>query len=313
MNPQLNAVVHVSADSAREQALEADRALANGQILEPLHGVPITFKDSFDTAGVVTIWGTPGQAEHIPSSDATVVARMKAAGAIPVGKTNTPELILSFVTDNPIHGRTNNTYRLSHTPGGSSGGPAAVIAASGSPLDLGSDTGGSIRVPAHSCGIAGLKPTARRVPRTGHAVPPGGPVDSFTQIGPMTRYVEDLALVLQLVVGTDGRYPAIVPFPVPDHAEVDVSALRGIFYRGTELWPPTPETVVRLQQAVDALSAVGVMVGERSPPGIEEAFEIHDGLLVADGGLGSSFSWNRPKLLSVKRPSVGRWTLTAHT
>ena len=194
VNPQLNAVVQLAAHTAQEQARKADAALARGEIGGPLHGVPITVKDSFDTAGMVSTWGTPGRAGYVPAQDATAVARLKAAGAIVLGKTNTPEFTYSYETDNPVYGLTHNPYDLEYSPGGSSGGAAAIVACGGSPLDVGSDTGGSIRLPAHFCGIAGIKPTSGRVPRTGHAIAFGGLLDAFTQVGPLARYVEDLAL-----------------------------------------------------------------------------------------------------------------------
>src|SRR5206468_535876 len=168
------------------------------------------------TAGVRSTGGTQGRATFIPQQDATVVARLRSAGAVLLGKTNTPELTLSFETDCPLFGRTSNPYDLTRSSGGSSGGAAAIIAAGGSPLDLGSDTGGSIRVPSHMCGIAGIRPTSGRVPRTGHIIPPGGMLDSLTTIGPMARFVDDLILTLPLVAGVDWRDPAIVPAPLYD-------------------------------------------------------------------------------------------------
>jgi amidase len=160
----------------------------------------MTVKDSLDTAGMISSGGTTGRRSFVPAQDATVVARMRAAGAIVLGKTNTPELTLSIETDNLIYGRTNNPYDVSRTPGGSSGGAAAIIAAGGSPLDLGSDTGGSIRQPAHFCGVAGIKPTSGRVPRTGHIISfDVGALEMFTQIGPVARFVEDLTLTLPII------------------------------------------------------------------------------------------------------------------
>ena len=184
VNPKLNAVIELCTERALVEAKQADAAQAKGQIRGPLHGVPMTIKDSFDTAGVVSTGGTLGRKMYIPARDATVVARLREAGAILLGKTNTPELTLSFVTQNLIHGQTRNPYNLDHQPSGSSGGAAAIIAAGGAPFDIGSDYAGSIRAPAHACGIAGLKPTAGRVPRTGHIVGYGGPFDSWQQIGP---------------------------------------------------------------------------------------------------------------------------------
>ena len=202
VNPTLNAVVQLCADRARDEAAEADAAIARGDELGPLHGAPITLKDSHDTEGVITTGGTLGRKEFVPESDSTVTARLRAAGAILMGKTNTPELTLSGETDNLIYGQTRNPFNPERTPGGSSGGAGAIVSSGGSPLDLGSDTGGSIRLPSHFSGICGIKPTAGRVPRTGHIVPWGmGALDAWTTIGPMCRYVEDLVLSLPIISG----------------------------------------------------------------------------------------------------------------
>jgi amidase len=158
-NHRLNAVVQIAADVARVQAKEADQAIARGHNWGPLHGVPVTIKDGWETKGIISSAGTAGRASFVPEEDATVVARVRAAGAIVLGKTNVPELSLSNETDNSVYGRTNNPYDLSRTPGGSGGGQAAIIAVGGSPLDIGCDAGGSIRLPSHFCGIAGIKPT----------------------------------------------------------------------------------------------------------------------------------------------------------
>ena len=202
VNPQLNAVVQLASERALTEARAADAALARGESHGPLHGVPMTIKDSLDTEGVVSTGGTKGRAAFVPERDATVVSRLRAAGAILLGKTNTPELTLSFETNNAIYGRTSNPYDVDRTSGGSSGGAAAIVAAGGSPFDIGSDFGGSIRLPAHCCGIAGIKPSSGRVPRTGHIYPFGGVLDSFQQIGPLARSVDDLALLLPLLSGT---------------------------------------------------------------------------------------------------------------
>src|SRR2546421_2839670 len=174
VNPQLNAVVQLTADTALTQARQADVALARGEINGPLHGVPITIKDSFDTEGVISTAGTKGRASYVPQQDATAVARMRAAGAILLGKTNLPELSLAYESNNLVYGRTNNPYDLSRTPGGSSGGEAATIAAGGSPLGLGTDSGGSIRVPAHFFGVGGPQTPPGRGPPTGVFSPPPG-------------------------------------------------------------------------------------------------------------------------------------------
>ena len=184
MNPRLNAVVQVLAGQARRRAGEADRATARRESWGPLHGIPVTAKDTIEIRGVPSTGGTMGRADHLPAEDATVIRRLRGAGAIVVGLTNVPELVLAGDTDNLVYGRTNNPYDLSRTPGGSSGGEAAAIAAGLSPLGLGSDVGGSIRLPAHFCGIAGLKPTTGRVPSTGHWPPFAGLLGPMFQIGP---------------------------------------------------------------------------------------------------------------------------------
>src|SRR5438270_11893297 len=229
VNPQLNAVVQLTADSALAQARQADVALARGEINGPLHGVPITIKDSFDTMGVISTAGTKGRASYVPQQDATAVARMRAAGAILLGKTNLPELSMAYESDNLIYGRTNNPYDLSRTPGGSSGGESAIIAAGGSPLGLGTDGFGSIRIPSHFCGIAGLKPTSGRIPFTG-LLPHGfGALARVRHVGPMDRYVEALISTLRVLAGPDFRDSTIVATPLGDPNGVALAGLKLAF------------------------------------------------------------------------------------
>lgn len=284
VNPKLNAVVQLTADTARAQARQADAALARSDLKGPLHGVPMTIKDSLDTAGVISTGGTKGRASFVPPEDATVVARLRAAGAILLGKTNTPELTLSFETNNLIYGRTSNPYDLSRTSGGSSGGAAAIIAAGGSPFDIGSDYAGSIRLPSHWCGIAGIKPTSGRVPRTGHISPFGGILDSFQQIGPMARSVDDLSLLLPLIAGPDWIDPAIVPMPLGNPGAVNLKGLRIAFHTDNGVLSPTQETVATVRKAAKALSDGGTLVEEARPEGIEQFYEIAMALYFADGG-----------------------------
>src|SRR2546423_7212884 len=222
VNPKLNAVVHLTADAARVRAREADAALARGEVWGPLHGVPVSIKDAFETEGVVSAGGTKGRAQYVPREDAVGVARYKSAGAVVLGKTTVPEISLAFESDNLVYGRTKNPYDLTRTPGGSSGGEAAAISSGMSPLGLGSDAGGSIRLPAHFCGIAGIKPTSGRTARTGHFPPMGGLLDSIWQIGPLARRVEDLWLALPLLCGNDWRDPTLPPAPLRDPSDVDV-------------------------------------------------------------------------------------------
>ena len=267
VNPDLNAVVMLD-ETAMDQARAADDALAKGSEVGPLHGVPITLKDSHDTAGIVTTGGTLGRANFVPDSDSTVTARLRAAGVVLLGKTNTPELTMGMETENLVYGRTNNPYDTGRTCGGSSGGGAAIVAAGGSAFDIGTDTGGSIRFPGHCCGVAGIKPTSGRVPRTGHIIPYGmGIRDSLTQVGPIARYVEDLALVLPVISGPDWRDPAIVPMPLEDPSCVDASRLRVAFYTDNGVKTPTPETVDAVTAAASALADAGGTVVEDRPGG----------------------------------------------
>ncbi|MFQ5699326.1 MAG: amidase [Myxococcota bacterium] len=284
VNGRLGAVVALRADEARREAEAADRARSRGESSGALHGLPMTIKDSYDTRGLVSTWGTPGRAGFVPEADATVVARLRAAGAILLGKTNTPELTLSFDTTNPVYGATHNPYDLSRTPGGSSGGAAAIVAAGGSPFDVGSDTGGSVRQPSHFCGVAGLKPTSGRIPRSGHAIGPGGPLESLTQPGPLARRVEDLGLLLGILAGPDPLDPEVVPVPVGDPARVDPGGLRVALMTGNGIADPDPEIAAAVRAAATVLEKAGARVEEDVPPGIEETLAIFGGLLLYDGG-----------------------------
>jgi amidase len=304
VNPKLNAVVQLAAARALSEAERADSALARGEILGVLHGVPITLKDSIDTEGIVTTGGTEGRSGYIPATDATVAARLRAQGAVLMGKTNTPELTLAGETDNLVYGRTNNPYDLSRSPGGSSGGAAAIIASCGSPLDIGSDTGGSIRAPSHFCGIAGIKPTSGRVPRTGHIVPYGmGAVDALTQLGPMARYVEDLALVLSIIAGADDRDPGIIPMPsMGGPGCIDMAGLRVAVHTNNGVMEPTRETVRTVENAAVALKDAGVAIESKCPKAIAENADLPSDLMSADGR-----AWTRRLLEKAGTKEVHPW------
>ena len=215
-----------------------------------------------------------------------MVRRLKAAGAILLGKTNTPEFTMSGDTYNLIYGRTNNPWNVERTPGGSSGGAAAIVASGGSGFDIGSDYGGSVRMPAHFCGIAGLKPSHGRVPRTGHIFPYGGITDSFQQLGPLARHVEDLLMILKVIAGPDNVDPAIVPMPLGDPTAIDLASLRVGFHTDNGIRTPTPETQDVVHAAALALEDVGARVDESRPDGIERSLEIGSPIYRADGGAG---------------------------
>ncbi|MYB21797.1 MAG: amidase [Chloroflexi bacterium] len=276
VNPTLNAVVALCSERARSEATTADAAIARGDALGPLHGVPITLKDSHDTEGLVTTGGTLGRKEFVPEADSTVAARLRAAGAILMGKTNTPELTLSGETDNLVYGQTRNPFNPERTPGGSSGGAAAIVSAGGSPLDMGSDTGGSIRLPSHFSGICGIKPTAGRVPRTGHIVSwEMGALEAWTTIGPMCRYVEDLELALPIISGPDGVDPFIHPVPLRDSADVDLSGLHIAWYADVDGYlAPDDDTRAVLDAAVTALAERVGSVAHDTPPPLAEYVDL---------------------------------------
>ena len=289
VNGALNAVVQLCAERALDEARAADAATARGESNGALHGVPITLKDSLDTEGVVTTGGTSGRAGFVPDADAAVTARLRGAGAILLGKTNTPELTMAGETDNIVYGRTNNPFDLSRTPGGSSGGAAAIICAGGSPLDIGSDTGGSVRMPAHYSGIAGIKPNSGRVPRTGHIIEyTMGATDAYTQNGPMARFVEDLILTLPIISGPDWTDPAIVPMPLGDPADVDLGALRIAFHTSADGFnDPTPETKEAVLSAVRALGEVAAFIEEDAPSALSRVAGITRRIGGGDGRAGT--------------------------
>ena len=185
-----------------------------------------------------------------------------------------------------FYARTNNPYDLSHTCGGSSGGAAAIVAAGGSPFDIGSDTGGSLRVPSHCCGTATIRPTSGRVPRTGNILPPAGVMDALTQIGPVARYVEDLAVILPIIAGVDWHDPAIVPMKLGDPKQVDLKTLRVAVHTDNGIASPTSETVKTVQAAADALARAGRAVHLARPAPIKQTLDLFLGLFAADGGAG---------------------------
>ena len=284
VNPKLNAVVQLDREGALARARDMDAALAKGNRVGPLHGVPMTIKDSLDTAGMITTGGTLGRKSFVPNVDATVVDRLRKAGAVLMGKTNTPELTLSFETTNLIYGKTSNPYDLTRTPGGSSGGAAAIVAAGGAPFDIGSDYGGGIRLPSNFSGVAGIKPSAGRVPRTGHIYPFGSIQDSFQQIGPIARYVDDLSLLLPIISGPDFIDAGIVPLPWDDPAKTRMAGLRVAFHTDNGIATPTPEIIATVKAVADSLAAAKAVVTEARPTGIEQAMAVGLPMYFWDGG-----------------------------
>jgi amidase len=263
-NLGLNAFVAVRADEALAEARALDRGDARGL----LYGVPITVKDSFDIAGMATRVGCPTRPNTPAAEDATVVARLRRAGAVILGRTNTPEMLTSYDTNNPLTGRTNNPWDASRTPGGSSGGEAAAIAAYCSPGGIGSDGGGSIRIPAHFCGIAGFKPTPGRIPGTGHFPTLNHPGGLLTAVGPMARSAKDLRLLFSALAGYEAQDPFSVPAPL---REPRLGPMRlGIWERFYDV-PVDPEIRQAVARAVGMLEAQSFTTATFEPCGLERA------------------------------------------
>ena len=273
VNPRLNAVVFATAESALKQARNADRRNTRKNVLGPLHGVPFTAKDIFDTEGLPTTAGLRMLKTNIPDRDATVIARMREAGAILIGKTNCPPGGVGGDSWNALHGGTRNPYDIARSPGASSSGEAAIIAAGGSPLGIGSDSGGSIRMPAHYCGIAALKPTTGLVPGTGAYGLVGGLTDPRSQVGPMARFVSDLALTLPLLVGPDGIDSGVVPVPLSKRTP-RLGDLKVAWYADDGLAKPTHAIATVVRSAAHALAEAGCDVTEARPPSLHEAHQV---------------------------------------
>ena len=267
INPSLNAIVTLAPD-VLDQARAREGELNSGGTLGLLHGVPVTIKDTIATAGIRSTSGSRLLTRYLPADDATVVRRLKSAGAILLGKTNTPEMAIPYETDNPVFGRTNNPLDLKLTAGGSSGGEAAAIAAHLSVAGIGSDLSGSIRVPAHFCGIAGLKPTTGLVPMDGHIPQTTGTLALGACVGPMARRVIDLVLMLKIL----SDIPATATSE-NDFVEQGRSQLRGVgvaYYSDDGVAPVSAETVKAVALAAQALAEAGLDVRTERAPGVSE-------------------------------------------
>jgi amidase len=272
-NPALNALVTVDPEGARRRAREADAALDAGTCWGPLHGVPVTVKDQFATAGMRTTYGLPRYASYVPDADAPLVGRLREAGAVLLGKTSLPFAAYDWQSRHPSRGPANNPWDLARTPGGSSGGSAAALAARLVPLELGADVAGSIRVPSHFCGTCGLRPTEGRLPVDG-IVPADRPrtVRHIVVAGPMARRVADLRLALGVL---DGASPAAAS-GLPDAAAVPAADdLRIAFTPELGGVPVDGATRRVLREAVTALRAAGCTVRRRPPPfDVDDALEV---------------------------------------
>lgn len=282
VNPRLNAVVRVLRDEALEAASGADRQRQEGLPLGPLHGVPFTIKENIDVAGLPTTWGVAGLAEATAPSDAPVVERLRAAGAIPIGRTNLPDLALRPSTDSSLYGLTRNPWDYDRTAGGSSGGEAAALASGMSPIGLGTDLGGSLRNPANACGIVSVRPSAGRVPNAQHIPNPDQLIvmQLMNVQGPLARSVADVRLVLEALIGAHPMDPWSIDAPLvgkPIQSPIRVAVLTSP--------PDSPlERAVAdaVRGAADALSNAGYDVVEACPPRYEDAIATWAQLVVGD-------------------------------
>ncbi len=274
LNPSINAFVQVDRERALSQARDAEAAAMQNQTLGLMHGVPISIKSSIDVMGMRCEAGTKLRAGYVASADAPLVTRLRNAGAIILGVTNTPELLMAWETDNLLYGRTNNPWDLSRTAGGSSGGEAAAIASGCSAGGVGSDGGGSIRVPAHFCGICGLKPTPGRVPATGHYPQSVGPFALLGVVGPMARTVTDLKLMFEAVQGPDVGDPAGAPVPVRWSSSAELKKIRIGYFEDDGRTRVTLETRAAVWQAAEALRRAGFEVEPFFPAGLDKARDL---------------------------------------
>jgi Asp-tRNA(Asn)/Glu-tRNA(Gln) amidotransferase A subunit family amidase len=282
LEPKLHAFVCIDEERARKQAKLADDALAARKSVGPLHGVPITIKSSLDVAGLLCETGTRLRQGYVAASDAPLVSRLKAAGAIVLGNTTVPEFLMAWETRSALYGTTNSPWDLTRTPGGSSGGEAAAIAACCSAGGIGSDGGGSIRVPAHFSGICGLKPTPGRIPATGHFPSSVGPFSLLGVVGPMARTVRDLELMFDVIAGPDNGDPNAAPVPLRKPDNASLRQLRIGYFEDDGRTPVTAETRAAIQEAVRVLREDGFTVEPFLPEGLEEALRLWH-ILFIDG------------------------------
>jgi len=285
LNSRLNAFVHLDAERVGREARTAEDAVMSGRDLGPLHGVPISIKSSVEVAGFRCESGTRLRAGFVPAEDAPLVARLRNAGAIVLGVTNTPELLMAWETENLLYGRTNNPWDLDRTPGGSSGGEAAAIAAGMSAGGVGSDGGGSIRVPAHFSGICGLKPTPGRIPSTGHFPASGGPFALIGVVGPMARTVADVRALFEAMQGPDDGDTCAAPVALRWPSDDEVKKLRVGYFEDDGRTHVSAEIRAAVKTAAEALRSAGFQVEPFRPEGLEEARLLWKEFFVVAGGM----------------------------
>ena len=281
VNRRLNALVLERFDAARTEARAADERQRSGAPLGPLHGVPFTLKECLDMQGTPSTFGFESRANHRAGADEPHLARMRTAGAICLGKTNVAQALFYYESDNPVYGRTSNPWNADRTPGGSSGGEAALIAAHSSPLGLGTDIGGSVRVPAAFCGIASMKPTAGRCDDLGRFSVPAGQRAIASQVGVMARHTEDVALGLEVING--GATPPVPAQPLGDYRSVDLRGMRVAWYTDDGSFSVAPGVARAVREAADVLRAAGARLSPWSPPDGRHAVNLVYGIFGGDG------------------------------
>ena len=274
LQPKLNAFVHLDPKGAREQARAAESLVLRGAQLGPLHGVPLTIKSCIDVAGWPCPAGSLLRKTYVANQDAPLVSRWKAAGAILLGNTNTPEFLMAYETDNLLTGKTSNPWNLAHSAGGSSGGEAAAIAAGCSAGGVGSDGGGSIRVPAHFCGICGLKPTPGRIPATGHFPPGTGAFSWLGVVGPMARTIADVRLLFEVMAGPDAGDALSAPVPLRSYREGELRGMRIGILESEALGIATAETRATVERAARSLGERGFTVEPFRLDGLDRALDL---------------------------------------
>ncbi|HEX8871340.1 MAG TPA: amidase [Candidatus Acidoferrum sp.] len=274
MQPALNAFVHLDEESALARAKSAEATAVQGGGLLPLTGIPVTVKSCIDVAGWPCPAGSLLRKDYVPAANATLVSRLEAAGAILLGNTNTPEFLMAYESDNRVTGRTSNPWNTAYSAGGSSGGEAAAIASGCSMGGAGSDGGGSIRTPAHFCGICGLKPTPGRIPATGHFPAAAGAFSWLGVVGPMARTVADLTALFRVMAGPDDADALCAPVPRQDFSQAELRGLRVGILESTAFGRPTPETLSAMRRAAQLLCDLDFRVEPVKIEGLERALEL---------------------------------------
>jgi amidase len=282
-NPKLNAIIAMDLPVAPRRAAEADAALTRGEIWGPLHGVPMTVKESYNVAGLPTTWGQPALKDNVPTTNALAVDRVLQAGVVIFGKTNVPLNLADWQSYNEVYGTTNNPWDLTRTPGGSSGGSAAALAAGLTGIETGSDIGSSIRNPAHYCGVYGHKPTWGIVPPRGHALPGSVAQGDISVVGPLARSAEDLSVALQAMAGPDDIDGAGLRLDLPRPQQQKLADYRIAVLVDHEIAPVDRAVADRIQGVADFLAKHGAKVDDRARPAIDmgEAWEVYVQLLRA--------------------------------